>query len=227
MLKHIINNARKTHHIHPGYFGINKDRLEGSKLQPHFHYYFTTREEEEEDNHQSTKLADISLHKKGQKPQHKHKKEKNVIENKIENKEAKRVCKKARKRSLVRSFFPFLAASAKHLFFTFPCAFAPLSRSVLSLLEYNSLAVFSLLFLSSSDPFSSPTICCLFICLFLSFRALVSLISKVQFLFFFSHPFNFYFKFPTFSIQISWQILVLWNLQCQSFLGSLDHIVKI
>jgi hypothetical protein len=68
MLKHIINNARKTHHIHPGYFGINKDRLEGSKLQPHFHYYFTTREEEEEDNHQSTKLADISLHKKGQKP---------------------------------------------------------------------------------------------------------------------------------------------------------------
>jgi hypothetical protein len=154
MLKHIINNARKTHHIHPGYFGINKDRLEGSKLQPHFHYYFTTREEEEEDNHQSTKLADISLHKKGQKPQHKHKKEKNVIENKIENKEAKRVCKKARKRSLVRSFFPFLAASAKHLFFTFPCAFSPLSRSVLSLLEYNSLAVFSLLFLSSSDPFS-------------------------------------------------------------------------
>ena len=139
-----------------GYFGINKDRLEGSKLQPHFHYYFTTREEEEEeDNHQSTKLADISLHKKGQKPLlTQTQKRKNVIENKIENKEAKRFCKKARKRSLVLSFFPFLAASAKHLFFTFPCAFAPLSRSVLSLLEYNFLAVFSLLFLSSSDPLS-------------------------------------------------------------------------
>lgn len=108
MLKHIINNARKTHHIHPGYFGINKDRLEGSTLQPHFHYYFTTREEEEEeDNHQSTKLADISLHKKGQKPLlTQTQKRKNVIENKIENKEAKRVCKKARKRSLVL-FFPF------------------------------------------------------------------------------------------------------------------------